>query len=41
MYSNILSKVNVFEHNECLNIMKHNATLSKVKFEKKKHENNK
>ena len=43
MYSNMLSKVNVFEHNESMNIMKHKASLQKVKSEKKKqqvkHEN--
>ena len=41
MYSNMLSKVNVFEHNENMNIMKHEASLSKVKSEKKRDEDNK
>ena len=41
MYSNMLSKVNVFEHNESMNIMKHKASLSKVKSEKKRDEDNK
>ena len=27
MYSNMLSKINVFEHNESINIMKHKASL--------------
>ena len=35
------SKVNVFKHNEGMNIMKHRATLWKVKFENKKDEDNK
>ena len=38
MYSNMLSKVNLFEHNESMSIMKHNAFLLKVKSEKKKDE---
>ena len=41
MYSNMLSKVNVFEHNESMNIMKHKASLQKMKSEKKKDEDNK
>ena len=41
MYSNMLSKVNVFEHNESMNIMKRKASLSKVKSEKKRDEDNK
>ena len=41
IYSNMLSKVNVFEHNESMNIMKHKASLWKLKFEKKKGEENK
>ena len=36
IYSNMLSKVNMFEHNESMNITKH-----KVKSEKKKDEHNK
>ena len=28
MYSNMLSKVNVFEHNESMNIMKHKSSLT-------------
>ena len=38
MYSNMLSKVNLFEHNESMSIMKHNVFLLKVKSEKKKDE---
>ena len=36
IYSIMLSKVNIFEHNESMNIMKHKAYLWKVKSEKKK-----
>ena len=39
MYSNMLSKASVFEHNE--NIMKQKASLWKVMSEKKKDEDNK
>ena len=38
---NMLSKVNVFEHNESINVTKHKASLQKVKSEKKKNEDNK
>ena len=41
IYLNILSKVNVIEHNESMNVMKHKASLEKVKSEKKKNEDNK
>ena len=41
MYSNMLSKVNVFEHNESMNVMKHKAAFEKVKSQKKKNEDNK
>ena len=41
MYSVMLSKFNMFEHNESMNIMKHKASLQKVKPEKKKDEHNK
>ena len=41
MYSNMLSKVNMFEHNESMNVMKHEASLWKVKSQKKKNEDNK
>ena len=37
----MLSKVNVFEHNESINVTKHKASLQKVKSEKKKNEDNK
>ena len=37
----ILSKVNLLEHNESMNIIKRKATLWKVKSEKKKDEFNK
>ena len=41
IYLNILSKVNVIEHYESMNVMKHKAPLEKVKSEKKKNEDNK
>ena len=41
MYSNMLSKVIVFDHNENINTMKHKASFQKVKSEKKKGEGNK
>ena len=41
MYSNTLSKVNMFEHNESMNIMKHMAFLLKVKSGKKMDKHNK
>ena len=41
MYSNMLSKIDVFEHNENMNIMKQEASLQKVKPEKKKNEDKK
>ena len=41
MYSNMLSQVNVFEHNDSMNIMKHKATLEKGESEKKQDEDNK
>ena len=41
MYSNVLSKVNVFDHNESMNVMKHKACLLKVEFEKKMDKDNK
>ena len=41
MYSSIFSKFNMFEHDESLNIMKHKASLWKVKPEKKKDDHNK
>ena len=41
MYSNMLSKVNVFDHNESMNVMKHKASLLKVEFEKKMDKDNK
>ena len=37
----MLSKVNIFEQNESMNVMKHEASLWKVKSEKKKDEHNK
>ena len=36
MYSNMPSKINMFEHNASMNIMKHKASLLKVKSEIKK-----
>ena len=41
MYSNMLSKVNMFEHNESMNLMKLKISLLKMKSEKKKDEDNK
>ena len=41
MYSNMLSKFNVFEHDGSMDIIKHKAFLKKKKSEKKKHEDNK
>ena len=41
MCSNMLSTVNMTEHNETMNIMKHKASLLKVKPEMKKDEHNK
>ena len=40
LYSNMLSKVNMFKHNESMKVRKHRP-LYKVKSEKKKDENNK
>ena len=37
----MFSKVNVFEHNESMNVRKHKASLQKVKPEKKKDGDNK
>ena len=37
----MLFKVNLFKHNQSMNIMKHKASLQKVKSEKKKDEENK
>ena len=41
MYSNMLSKFNVFEHDGSMDIIKHKASLKKKKSEKKKDEDNK
>ena len=41
MYSNMLSKFNMFEHNETMNIMKHKDSLQKVKPKNKKNEHKK
>ena len=41
MYSSMFSKFSMFEHNESMNIMKHEASLTKVKPEKKKDEHSK
>ena len=40
MYLNILSKVNVFEHNESMSVMKHKTSLLNVKSKKNKNEDN-
>ena len=37
----LLSKFSMFEHNESMNIMKHKASVLKVKPEKKEDEHNK
>ena len=36
----MLSKFNVFEHNESMNVMKHKISLLNVKSKKKKNEDN-
>ena len=36
MHSNMCSKVNLFEHNESMNIMKHRASLYKSEARKEK-----
>ena len=41
MYSSMFYKLNMFEHNESMNIMKRKASLLKVKPEKEKDEHNK
>ena len=37
----MFSKFSMFKHNESMNVMKHKASLYKVKPEKKKDEHNK
>ena len=41
MYSNMLSKVNVFEHNESMNEWNIGLFIKKVKYQKKKNEDSK
>ena len=41
MNSNMISKVNMFEHNESMNVMKQKTSLKEVKSEKKKDVENK
>ena len=41
MYSSMFSKFNMFEHYESVNIVKHKASLLKMKPEKKKDEDSK
>ena len=36
----MLSKVNVLEHNESMNVMKHKTSLLNVKSKKKRNEDN-